>query len=139
MRTVSDAYGYLSDQVPTCDLDRYWDGLRFAMDAAGFPINPIGGEPYPDEGSTWGEGGPHTNSCALTSDQVRQVASLLAATPFTALTKHLTAGGTAGLYPANRNWASPVVHSCAAGYYRGLVEFFQEAAAAGQCTVFWAA
>lgn len=139
LRSASDAYAYLSREVPTCDLDRSWDGLRFAMDAAAFPVNPIGGRPYPDEGSTWGEGGPHTNSCALTSDEVRQAAALLAATPFTALAVHLTAVNTAGLYPNNWDWTSPDVQSGAARYYRMLVAFFQEAAAAGQCTVFWAA
>ncbi|HEY3505316.1 MAG TPA: DUF1877 family protein [Actinocatenispora sp.] len=140
LRSTADAYAYLSGgAVPTCDLHRYWDGLRFAMDAAGFPVNPIGGRPYPGTRSAWGHGMPHTTSCALTPDEVRQAAALLAATPFPALAAHLTGAGVADLYPANYDWRSPDTHAGAAGYYDALVGFFRDAAAAGQCTVFWAA
>lgn len=139
LRSAPDTYGYLSREVPTCDLDRYWDCLRFVMDAAAFQVNPIGGRPYPDERSAWGHGMPHTNSCALTVDEVRQAATQLAATPFPALAVHLAASDTVALYPDNYDWASPTIQNNAADYYRTLVTFFQEAVAAGQCTVFWAA
>ncbi|HJP76213.1 MAG TPA: hypothetical protein VJ914_18230 [Pseudonocardiaceae bacterium] len=95
----------------------YLDGLRFVMDAAGFPVNPIGGgRPYPDERSAWGHGMPNTTSCALTADEVRQVAAR-----------------------ASYDWSSHAVQMNAARYYGMLDAIFQEAATYGECTVFWAA
>jgi hypothetical protein len=140
LRTDRHRYDYLSGpDVPKVDLDRYWDVLRFLMDAAGFSVNPIGGEPYPDEMSAWGHGMPHSISCALGPDEVRHAAALLAATPFSALEAHLAAANAEVEYPMGRDWTEPDRWSTAADFYRMLGAFFQEAAAAGQCTVFWAA
>ncbi|MEU5529390.1 DUF1877 family protein [Micromonospora chersina] len=140
LRSEGNAYSYLSGtEVPKVDLDRYWDGLRFVMDAIGFPVNPIGGRPYPDERSAWGHGMPNSDSCALAPDEVRQAAASLVATPFTALEIHLPAANVAGLYPGNYDWTSLATRTNAGHYYGTLVAFFQEAAAARHCTVFWAA
>ncbi|WP_027343093.1 DUF1877 family protein [Hamadaea tsunoensis] len=140
LRFDSDAYGYLSGaQVPKVDLDRYWDCLRFVMDAAGFPVNPIGGRPYPDEASAWGDGTPNSSSCTRTPDEVRLAAASLAATPFAALTKYLPAANAAALYPSNYDWTSLATRTNTARHYGALVAFFQQAAADGQSTVFWAA
>lgn len=136
----ADAYGWLSREAPSVDLDRYWDGLRFAIDAAGSPVNPIGdGRPYPDEGSVWGADLPQATSHVLSCDEVRQASAWLSVTPFSSLVLHLAKANAAGLYPANYDWTSPAVQTNMASCFRMLVIFFHEAATAGECCVFWAA
>ncbi|WP_412540746.1 DUF1877 family protein [Longispora sp. K20-0274] len=140
LRSLEHAYELVwSDEVPKVDLDRYWDGLRFLMGAAGFPVNPIGGRLFPDEERYWNQGDPHTEGRSLTADEVRQAAAALAATPFEALAAHAEKANDADLYPQSRDWTCPVTQQHTATYYRALVDFFQEAAASGECTISWAA
>jgi len=133
----ADPYGVLSEHETQIDLDRYWDVLRFLLDAAGVPVNPMrSGRLYPSAEEAWGHDG---DSCLLTVEEVRDVSDFLESTPFLAVAVHLRAATQVELYPMNREWDSPAMHERVAGFYEETTVLFREAAAAGECMVFFAA
>lgn len=110
--------------------------LRFLLDSVGIAVNPIsGGSLYPDSDWPWGYDG---NSRSLTAEQVRQVADFLKMTPFATLAVHLPAASRASLY-GNARLDLPVVRDRFDGLYQDLINFFDAATSANQCSVFWAA
>jgi hypothetical protein len=132
----SEAYKVLCEHETQIDLDKSWDGLRFLLDAVGVPVNPMrSGRPYPSAELAWGYDG---NSCLLTVEEVRQVWHFLETKPFRDIAIHLPAATEAQLYPG-RQWDEPSTREMIECQYEELAELFRDAAAAGECTVFWAA
>jgi hypothetical protein len=130
-------YAVLSDHEEQIDLDRYWDVLRFVLDAAGVPINPMrSGRLYPSAESAWG--GHGGDSCLLTVEEVRRVSEFLDARPFSDIALHLRAAVNAPLY-GNKQWDRPDIRDRIEHLYQEMVALFRDAAASGECTVFWAA
>ncbi|GIE85509.1 DUF1877 family protein [Actinoplanes regularis] len=130
-------YAVLSDHETQIDLDRYWDVLRFLLDAGGVPINPMrSGRLYPSVERAWG--GPDGDSCLLAVEEARQVSEFLDARPFSDLAIHLRAAGEAPLY-GNKQWDRPDIRDRVELLYEEMVQLFRDAADAGECTVFWAA
>ncbi|MBF9131907.1 DUF1877 family protein [Plantactinospora sp. S1510] len=129
-------YGVLSEHETQVDLERYWDVLRFLLDEAGAPFNPMrSGRLYPSAERAWGYDG---NSCLLTVEEVRKVWHFLELMPFSAVAIHLGAAKDASLYP-DRDWDRPITQYWVERSYDAMVELVREAAAAGDCTIFWAA
>lgn len=130
-------YEVLSEHEAQIDLYKYWDVLRFLLDEAGVPVNPMrSGRLYPSEDRAWG--GFDGDSCLLTADEVQQVAHFLESTPFPVLAAHLGAAAAAPIY-GTRGLDDPFIQERVSHVYEQLRELFREAAANGDCTVFWAA
>ncbi|WP_406045728.1 hypothetical protein OG799_15370 [Micromonospora sp. NBC_00898] len=130
------------------------------MDAAHFPINPVtAGSLYPDERTSWGA---RADSRSLTVEEVARAAAHLSQTPFDVLRPQLRQvleeeeGILVNLDPASPHYLEPLspeeaaqvrmsdvtvrnIELILADRYEALVVFFDAAAGAGQCTVFWAA
>jgi hypothetical protein len=129
-------YEVLSEHETQIDLDKSWDVLRFLLDEAGVPVNPMrSGRLYPSAERAWGH---DQNSCLLTVEEVRRVWRFLEATPFRNIAMHLRAGIDTPLYPG---WQldDPLVRRAMEPEYEAMVELFGDAAAAGECVVFWEA
>lgn len=132
---AAQPYDVLSEHETQIDLEKDWDVLRFLLDAAGAPFNPMrSGRLYPSAERAWGY---DPNSCLLTVEEVRQVGHFLDTTPFSAVEVHLSAAKNASLYP-DRDWERPIDRYWVERSYDAMVELVREAAAAGDCTIFWA-
>lgn len=129
-------YAVLAEHDTQIDLDRFWDVLRFLLDEAGVPVNPMrSGTLYPSAELAWGYDG---NSCLLTTEQVSRVSYFLDARPFEDIAVHLRAAAQAPLY-ASRQWEEPSTRERIEQEYEAVRRLLREAAEAGECTVFWAA
>ncbi|MEV4539346.1 DUF1877 family protein [Asanoa sp. NPDC049518] len=133
----ADPYDVISELDTQIDLDRYWDVLRFLLDAVDVPINPMhSGRPYPNAEDAWGH---DRSSCLLTTDEVRQVSHFLEKTPFSEVAVHLKDATKVQLYPMNRQWNSELMFDRVKVSYDEMVELFREAARNGECIVYFAA
>lgn len=144
-----EAYDRVARLDDMLDLDRAWRWLAALADRAAFPVNPItAGVPFPDERRAWGN---EVASRLLDPERVAAAAAHLANTPFEILETHLRplldfeAQAPVPGQPPNADAEvvrvdeerEQAIRNTLARSYDEMVSFFESAAKAGQCTIFW--